>query len=63
MACAVTEATHDKQPAVPMGQALRERLKQADIEPRRHAAGERPASPATLESGYDSDAAPQALEA
>jgi hypothetical protein len=63
VACAVTEATHDQQQAAPMGQAIRETLKQAAMEPRRNDAGERPAIPATLESGYDSDAATQALEA
>jgi Transposase DDE domain len=63
VACDVTDATNDKQQAAPMGQAIRETLKQAAIEPRRNDAGERQAIPATLDSGYYSDAAPQALEA
>ena len=63
VACDVTDATNDKQQAAPMGQAIRETLKQAEIEPRRNDAGERQAIPATLDSGYYSDAATQALEA
>jgi transposase len=63
VACDVTEATNDKQQAAPMGQAIRETLEQADIEPRRNDAGEVQAIPATLDSGYDSETAPQALEA
>jgi hypothetical protein len=63
VACDVTDATHDKQQAAPMGQALLETLKQADIARRRNEAGEGQAIPATLESGYYSEAAPQALEA
>jgi hypothetical protein len=63
VACDVTDATHDQQQAAPLGQAIRETLKQAAMAPRRNDAGERQAIPATLESGSDSDAAPQALEA
>jgi len=63
VACDVTDATNDKQQAAPMGQAILETLEQADIEPRRNDAGEVQAIPATLESGYDSEAATQALEA
>ena len=63
VACDVTEATNDKQQAEPMGQAILETLEQAEIAPRRTDAGEVQAIPATLESGYDSEAAPQALEA
>ena len=63
VACDVTDATNDKQQAEPMGQAIRETLEQADIEPRRTDAGEVQAIPATLDSGYYSQAAPQALEA
>jgi transposase len=63
VACDVTEATNDKQQAAPMGQAILETLKQADIAPRRNEAGEVQAIPATLDSGYYSEAATQALEA
>ncbi len=63
VACDVTDATNDKQQAEPMGQALLETLEQAEIEPPRNDAGEVQAIPATLESGYDSEAATQALEA
>jgi len=63
VACDVTEATNDKQQAAPMGQAILEPLKQAAIALHRNEAGEVQAIPATLESGSDSDAAPQALEA
>jgi hypothetical protein len=63
VACDVTEATHDKQQAAPMGQAILETLEPAEMAPRRTDAGEVQAIPATLESGYDSEAATQALEA
>jgi hypothetical protein len=63
VACDVTDATNDKQQAEPMGQAIRETLEQADIEPRRTDAGEVQAIPATLDSGYYSETATQALEA
>jgi len=51
VACDVTEATHDKQPAAPMGQAILETLEQADMAPHRNEAGEVQAIPATWESG------------
>ena len=51
VACDVTDATHDKQQAEPMGQAILETLEQAAIAPRRNDAGEVQAIPATLESG------------
>ena len=63
VACDVTDATNDKQQAAPMGQAILETLKQAEIAPRRNASGEVQAIPATLDSGYYSEAATQALEA
>jgi len=63
VACDVTDATNDKQPAAPMGQAIRETLEQADMEPRRNDAGEVQAIPATLDSGYYRETATQALEA
>jgi transposase len=63
VACDVTDATNDKQQAAPMGQAILETLAQADIAPRRNDEGEVQAIPATLDSGYYSEAATQALEA
>jgi transposase len=63
VACDVTDAPNDKQQAAPMGQAILETLAQADIAPRRNDAGEVQAIPATLDSGYYSEAATQALEA
>jgi hypothetical protein len=63
VACDVTEAPHATQQAAPLGQAILEPLQQADMAPRRHAAGEVQAIPATLESGDDSEAATPALEA
>ena len=62
-ACAVTAATNDTQQAAPMRQAILATLEPAAMEPRRHEAGAGPASPATWESGADSDAAPQTLAA
>jgi transposase len=63
VACDVTDATNDKQQAEPMGQAILETLEQAEIAPRRNDAGEVQAIPATLDSGYYSEEATQALEA
>src|SRR5882724_6164712 len=63
VACDVTDATNDKQQAEPMGQAILETLEQADMAPHRNEAGEVQAIPATLDSGYYSEAATQALEA
>ncbi len=63
VACDVTDATNDKQQAEPMGQAILETLEQAAIAPPRNDAGEVQAIPATLDSGYYSEAATQALEA
>ena len=63
VACDVTDAPNDKQQAEPMGQAILETLAQADIAPRRNDAGAVQAIPATLDSGYYSEAATQALEA
>src|SRR6266705_3784035 len=62
VACDVTDVTNDKQPAEPMGQAILETLEQAAIEPHRNDAGEVQVIPATLASGYYSEAATQALE-
>ena len=51
VACDVTDATNDKQQAEPMGQAILETLKQAEMALHRNEAGEVHAIPATLDSG------------
>ena len=63
VACDVTDATTDNQQAEPMGQATLETLAQADIERPKDDTGAPQPIPATWDSGYDSEAAAQALEA
>jgi hypothetical protein len=63
VACDVTDAPNDTQQAEPMAQATRATLAQAGIELPQDEAGQAHAIPATLESGYYSEAAAQALEA
>ncbi len=62
LACDVTEAANDTQQAVPLAQATRANLAQAGMEPPQDAAGQAHAIPATLDNGYYSEAAAQALE-
>ena len=62
LACDVTDAANDKQQAEPMAQATRSTLAQAGIERPQTEAGEAHAIPATLDNGYDSEAAVEALE-
>lgn len=62
LACDVTHATNDKQQAVPMGQATLANLAQAGIERPRDEAGEEQKIPATLDSGYYSEAAAKGME-
>ena len=62
VACDVTNAPNDKQQAEPMAQATRAILAPAGIALPQDAAGQAQAIPATLEKGYDSEAAAQALE-
>lgn len=62
LACDVTDAAHDKQQAVPVAHAPLTTLAQAGIEPPQDEAGKAHAIPATLDNGYDSEAAAQALE-
>jgi transposase len=62
VACDVTDATNDKQQAEPMAQATRANLAQAGIERPKDASGDAQAIPATLDSGYYSAAAVEALE-
>ncbi len=59
LACDVTDASNDKQQAEPMAQATLATLAQAGIE---RPQGEAQAIPATLDSGYYSEAAVEALE-
>jgi transposase len=62
LACDVTDATNDKQQALPMGQATLANLQQAEIEVPRDEAGQEQKIPATLDSGYYSEAAAKGLE-
>jgi len=62
LACDVTAAPNDKQQAEPMAQATRTNLAQAGIEPPQAEAGKAQAIPATLDNGYYSEVATQALE-
>jgi hypothetical protein len=62
VACDVTDAPNDKRQAEPMAQATRANLAQAGIESSQDEAGKAHAIPATLDNGYDSEAAAQALE-
>jgi len=62
VACDVTDAPNDKQQAEPMAQATRATLAQAGIEIPQDEAGQAQAIPATLDNGYYSEAAAQALE-
>ena len=62
VACDVTDASNDKQQAEPMGQATLSTLGQAGIALPRDDTGALQAIPATLDSGYDSEAAVLALE-
>jgi transposase len=63
VACDVTDAPNDKQQAEPMAQATRATLAQAGIALPQDEAGQAQAIPATLDNGYYSEAAAQALEA
>jgi len=62
LACDVTDATNDKQQAVPLAQATLTTLAQAGIEPPKDEAGAVQLIPATLDNGYYSETAVQALE-
>lgn len=58
----VTDAPNDKQQAAPMAQATLANLAQAGIERPSDESGEPQAIPSTLDNGYYSEAAAQALE-
>src|SRR6266704_1297926 len=62
LACDVTDASNDKQQAAPLAQATQANLTQAGIERPTDESGKAPAIPATLDNGYYSEAAAQALE-
>lgn len=62
LACDVTEASNDKQQAEPLAQATRATLAQAGIERPTDESGTTQAIPATLDNGYYSEAAVEALE-
>lgn len=62
VACDVTDETNDKKQAEPMAQAILETLEQAGIERLTDDSGEPAAIVATLDNGYYSEAAAQALE-
>jgi len=62
LACAVTDASHDKQQAEPVAQATLANLAQAGIKRRQDELGLTQAIPATLDNGYYSEAAVEALE-
>jgi transposase len=62
VACAVTEASNDKQQAEPLAQATLATLTQAGLERPKDEAGAAQSIPAPLDNGYDSEAAVVALE-
>ena len=62
LACDVTDASNDKQQAEPVAQATLATLAQAGIARPQDESGEAQAIPATLDNGYYSEAAVQALE-
>ncbi len=62
LACDVTDAANDKQQAVPVAHATLATLAQAGIALPQDEAGKDHAIPATLDNGYYSEAAAQALE-
>jgi hypothetical protein len=62
VACDVTAAANDKQPAVPRAELTAAYVKQAGIERLKDATGVLQKIPATYDSGYDSAAAAAAVE-
>src|SRR6266436_1883668 len=62
LACDVTDASNDTQQAEPVAQATLATLALAGIAPPKDALGAAQAIPATLDNGYDSETAAQALE-
>lgn len=62
LACDVTDAPNDKQQAEPMARAMLANLSQAGVERPTDESGKPLAIPSTLDNGYYSEAATQALE-
>lgn len=62
VACDVTDAANDKQQAVPLAQATWDNLAEAGLTPPTDAAGQEQKIPATLDSGYYSEAAATGME-
>jgi hypothetical protein len=62
LACDVTDMSNDKQQAEPLAQATRATLSQAGIKGPKDESGAVQPIPATLDNGYDSEAAVAALE-
>jgi transposase len=63
VACFVTAASNDKEQGIPLAQAVRENLRQAEVELPREENGEVKKIPATLDSGYYSEKAAHGMEA
>jgi transposase len=63
VACYVTDASNDKEQAIPLAQATMENLRQAQVALPQEANGEAKKIPATLDSGYFSAKAAQGMEA
>ena len=61
VACDVTDAPNDTQQAAPLAQAIQTHLAQAGLERPTDESGAPHAIPATLENGYDREAAVEAL--
>jgi hypothetical protein len=62
LACEVSDAPNDKQQAEPMARATLANLSRAGVERPTDESGKLLAIPSTLDNGYDSEAAAQALE-
>jgi transposase len=62
VACYVTDASNDKEQAIPLAQATMENLRQAEVELPTEENGEVKKIPATLDSGYYSEKAAQGME-
>jgi hypothetical protein len=62
VACYVTEASNDKERAIPLAQATMENLRQAEVTLPKEENGAEKKIPATLDSGYYSEKAAQGME-
>ena len=61
--CYVTDAVNDKEQGMPLAQTVRENLRQAEVELPKENKGAAKKIPATLDSGYYSEAAAEGMEA